>query len=118
MDPETTSEGQLALYPDLTEEQAKVAAKRKYNRRIAARIRRRDKQAAVVLQEQVVCLHKRTDELSRSNKVLKTQIEELEMQCCELRASRSAEEQPPPRSVSSCFASSSIFLTITTSTFL
>jgi hypothetical protein len=101
----TTTEGQLALYPTLTEEQAKVAAKRENSRCNAARARKRNKDMMVVLQERVSRLTKRTDNLSRSNNDLKTQIDDLKTQNRELMTSRSAGELQP-RSVSS-YANSS-----------
>jgi len=99
MDPATT-EGQLALYPTLTLEQAKVAARREYSRRNAAWTRKRNKNMVVVLQEQVSCLTKRIDDLSRYNDVLKTQHDVLRTKNCELLM-----EQTPRRV--SIFASSS-----------
>jgi hypothetical protein len=103
----TTIEGQLALYPDLTEEQAKVAAKREYNRRNAALIRERNKNMVEVLQERVWCLTNRADDLSRSNNDLKSQVDVLQTENRELAASSSVEEQTPPGSVSSYTISSS-----------
>jgi len=106
MDP-TTTEGQLALNPNLTEAKAKVAAKREYNCCNAARARKRSKNTVVVLQERVSCLTKRTDKLSRSNDVLKTQVDVLKTQNRELMVSRSVGGQPPTRSVCSYASSSS-----------
>jgi hypothetical protein len=96
MDPATT-EGQLALYPSLTGEQAKVAARREYSRRNAAGTRKRNKNMVAVLREQVSCLSRRIDDLSASNAVLKIQHDVFRTQNCELRASRSTEEQRPRR---------------------
>ena len=105
MDPATT-EGQLALNPTLTEAKAKVAAKREYNRRNAARARKRNKNTVAELQERVSSLTKRIEDLLRFNDVLKTQADGLKTRNRELMASRSAEEQLPPRSVSTCASSS------------
>ena len=104
MDPATT-EGQLALYPTLTEKAAKMAAKREYNRRNAARVRTRNKNMVAVLQEEVSCLTKRSRDLSRSNDLLTTQIEDLETQNKELRASRNVEEEHRSRGVNSLSSS-------------
>jgi hypothetical protein len=104
MDP-TTTEGQLALNPTLTEAKAKVAAKREYNRRNAAQARKRNKNTLAELQERLSCLTKRAEDLSRSNDVLKTQVDGLKTRNRELMASRSAEEQTTLPSVSS-YASS------------
>jgi transketolase len=104
MDPATT-EGQLALYPTLTEKAAKMAAKREYNRRNAARVRTRNKNMVAVLQEECACLTKRSGDLSRSNDLLTTQIEDLETQNYELRASHNAEKEHRSRGVNSLSSS-------------
>jgi hypothetical protein len=96
----TPSEGQLAFIPNFTEGKAKVAAKREYNHRNAARARKRSKSIVAVLQERDSSLTKRTIGLTRSNNVLTTQIGVLQTENLELAARRSLEEEQA-RSVSS-----------------
>jgi len=61
----TTYEGQMATYPHLSEDDAKLAAKREYNRLNAARARVRHKSKVQGLQETCVELQARADALER-----------------------------------------------------
>jgi hypothetical protein len=84
----TTPEGQMAMNPKLTLKVAATEAKREYNRRNAARARKRNKHMVGGLQEKVNLLTKRTDELQRSNDVLQAQLEVLQTQNRDLLAIR------------------------------
>jgi hypothetical protein len=76
----TTPEGQMAMNPKLTAKAAGTEAKREYNRRNAARARKRNKHMVGGLQEKVHSLTKRTEDLQRSNDVLQAQLEVLQSQ--------------------------------------
>jgi hypothetical protein len=77
----TTPEGQMAMNPGkLTAKAAATEAKREYNRRNAARARKRNKHMVGDLQEKVHSLTKRTEDLQRSNDVLRAQLEVLQTQ--------------------------------------
>ncbi len=80
----TTPEGQMAINPKLTLKAAATEAKREYNRRNAARARKRNKHMVGGLQEKVHLLTKRTEDLQRSNDVLQAQLEVLQTQNREL----------------------------------
>jgi hypothetical protein len=80
----TTPEGQMAMNPKLTSKAAATEAKREYNRRNAARARKRNKHMVGGLQEKVHSLTKRTEDLQRSNDVLQAQLEVLQTQNREL----------------------------------
>jgi hypothetical protein len=90
----TTPEGQMAMNPKLTAKAAATEAKREYNRRNAARARKRSKYMVGDLQEQVHSLTSRAEDLQRSNDVLQAQIEVLQSQNRDLLASRKG---PEPR---------------------
>jgi hypothetical protein len=76
----TTPEGQMAMNPKLTAKAAGTEAKREYNRRNAARARKRNKHMVGGLQEKVHSLTKRAEDLQRSNDVLQAQLEVLQSQ--------------------------------------
>jgi hypothetical protein len=84
----TTPEGQMAMNPKLTEKAATTEEKREYNRRNAARARKRNKNMVGDLQEKVHSLTKRTEDLQRSNDVLQAQLEVLRTQNRDLLAIR------------------------------
>jgi hypothetical protein len=84
----TTPEGQRALYPKLTAKAAATEAKREYNRRNAARARKRNKSMVGDLQEKVHSLTKRAENLQKSNNVLQAQLEVLQTQNQDLLARR------------------------------
>jgi hypothetical protein len=88
----TTPEGQMAMNPKLTLKAAATEAKREYNRRNAARARKRNKHMVGGLQEKVHLLTKRTEEFQRSNDVLQAQLEVLQTQNRDLLAIRSDTE--------------------------
>jgi hypothetical protein len=90
----TTPEGQMAFNPKLTEDQAKAEAKREYNRRNAARARKRNKHMVGGLQEKINSLTKRTEDLERSNDMLQAQLEVLQTQNRDLLVSRKDPEPP------------------------
>ena len=71
----TTVSGQLSQNSHLTPEQAKMAAKREYNRRNAARARIRNKNLMTELQERCTRLTTTTEELERENEILRAQLE-------------------------------------------
>jgi len=75
-----TVEGQLASDPGLSLEDAKLQAKREYNRQNAARARVRNKEMVEDLQKKVAFLTKRTEDLQRENEVLHAQVKVLQSQ--------------------------------------
>jgi hypothetical protein len=91
----TTPEGQLAMNPKLTSKAAATEAKREYNRRNAARARKRNKHMVGGLQEKVHSLTRRAEELQRSNDVLQAQLEVLQTQNRDLLVSRKEPEPKP-----------------------
>jgi hypothetical protein len=82
----TTPEGQMAMNAMLTAKAASTEAKREYNRRNAARARKRNKFMVGGLQEKIHSLTKRTEDLQRSNDVLQAQLEVLQTQNQDLLA--------------------------------
>jgi hypothetical protein len=84
----TTKEGQMFLNPNMTSKAACTEAKREYNRRNAARARKRNKHMVGDLQGQVHSLTRRADSLQRSNDVLQAQLEVLQSQNRDLLVSR------------------------------
>jgi hypothetical protein len=90
----TTPEGQLAMNPKLTLKAAATEAKREYNRRNAARARKRNKHAVGELQDKVHSLARRAEDLQRSNDVLQAQLEVLQTQNRDLLVSR---KDPEPK---------------------
>jgi hypothetical protein len=76
----TTVEGQLRKNPHMSEEEARIAAKREYNRRNAARARSRNKSLLQDLQDKVSKLNRFTEELQRTNDILRAQLELLSKQ--------------------------------------
>jgi hypothetical protein len=76
----TTPEGQMAMNPKLTAKAAATEAKREYNRRNAARARKRNKSMVGGLQEKIHSLTKRTEDLQNSNEMLTAQLEVLQTQ--------------------------------------
>jgi hypothetical protein len=97
----TTPEGQMALNPSMTEDEAKAEAKREYNRRNAARARKRNKHMVGGLQEKIHGLTKRAEDLQRSNDVLCAQLEVLQTQNRVLLVNRKDSEAPKQQSSSS-----------------
>lgn len=89
----TTPEGQMAANPTMSEEAAKTAAKREYNRRNAARARLRNKEMVSDLQKKVSDLTSHTQELQRSNEVLRAQLDVLAAQNRNLVLSRDSQQQ-------------------------
>jgi hypothetical protein len=85
-----TLEGQLAENPHLTMDEAKAAAKKEYNRRIAARARQRGKFLMEELQETVQELTKRINKLTKENDALKDERDGLKNE------EEVVERQPPP----------------------
>jgi hypothetical protein len=95
----TTTEGQMAMNPNMTLKAACTEAKREYNRRNAARARKRNKNMVGDLQEKVHSLTRRAEDLQRSNDVLQAQLEVLQSQNRDLLVSRKDREpkvQAPP----------------------
>lgn len=84
----TTAEGQMAINPNMTAKVASTEAKREYNRRNAARARKRNKHLVGDLQEKVHKLTRRAEDLERSNDVLQAQLEVLQSQNRDLLVSR------------------------------
>jgi hypothetical protein len=98
----TTPEGQLGMNPKLTEKEAATESKREYNRRNAARSRKRNKFMVGELNEKVHSLTKRTEDLQRSNDVLQAQIDVLQTQNRDLLVScKDSELKPQVQSSSS-----------------
>jgi hypothetical protein len=92
----TTVEGQLRRNPRMSEEEARLAAKREYNRRNAARARSRNKSLLQELQEKVAKLNRFTEELQRTNDILRAQLELLSKQNETLMAEAAAASSPAP----------------------
>lgn len=91
----TTVEGQLRKNPHMTEEEARIAAKREYNRRNAARARSRNKSLMEDLQRKVTDLTRSTEELQRTNDILTAQLELLTQQNESLMAEAAAAQAQP-----------------------
>lgn len=96
-----TVEGQMEANPHLTEEQAKTAAKREYNRRNAARARIRNKTMVKDLQSKVSELTQFSEELQRKNELLQARLDVLIKQneelvaCCDQRTTLPAPAHLP-----------------------
>jgi hypothetical protein len=103
----TTQEGQMAMNPKLTSLEAGTEAKREYNRRNAARARKRNKHMVGDLQEKVHTLTKRTEDLQKFNDVLQAQLEVLQTQNRDLLLSRKEPEAKAQVQVQSSSSSSS-----------
>ena len=73
----TTPEGQMQKNPYMTYEEARIAAKREYNRRNAARARVRSKKLVDDLQQKVYKLTHEVGQLKNANQGLKAQVESL-----------------------------------------
>jgi hypothetical protein len=101
----TTPEGQMAMNPKLTAKAAGTEAKREYNRRNAARARKRNKHHVGGLEEKVYSLTKRTEDLQRSNDVLQAQVEVLQRQNQVLLVSRN---DPEPKAQAQSSSSNDI----------
>lgn len=97
----TTVEGQLRRNPHMSEEEARLAAKREYNRRNAARARSRNKSLMQELQEKVSKLNRLTEELQRTNDILRAQLELLSKQNETLMAEAAAASSPAASDVPS-----------------
>jgi hypothetical protein len=84
----TTQEGQMTSHPDMTAEAAATEARREYNRRNAARARKRNKLMVGDLQESVGSLTKRVGDLQRSNHALQAQLKVLQTHTRDILVSR------------------------------
>jgi hypothetical protein len=100
----TTPEGQMAMNSKLTSKEAGTEAKREYNRRNAARARKRNKHMVGDLQEKIKSLTKRTEDLQRSNDMLQAQLEVLQTQNRDLLATRPDNEPKVQAQTSSAMA--------------
>ena len=90
-----TPEGQLRRNPGLGEEEARIAAKREYNRRNAARARTRNKALIGDLQRKVTKLTRYTEDLQRRNDILRAQLDMLSTQNQELMAENASPPAAP-----------------------
>eukprot|EP00977_Amphora_coffeiformis_P013722 scaffold3666_cov160-Amphora_coffeaeformis.AAC.3 len=76
----STIEGQQALNPSMSVDQARFQAKREYNRLNAARARIRNKEMLEDLHGKVATLSKRAEDLERENEILRAQVKVLTAQ--------------------------------------
>jgi hypothetical protein len=76
----TTQEGQMTMNPKMTIQEGATEARREYNRRNAARARKRNKLMVGDLQENVESLTNRVEDLIRLNDMLQTQLKVLQTQ--------------------------------------
>jgi hypothetical protein len=84
----TTQEGQMKMHPTMTAEVGATEARREYNRRNAARARKRNKLMVGDLQDSVGSLTKRVGDLQRSNDMLQTQLKVLQTHNRDILVSR------------------------------
>jgi hypothetical protein len=89
----TTQEGQMKRHPTMTAEVGATEARREYNRRNAARARKRNKLMVGDLQESVGSLTKRVGDLQRSNDMLQTQLKVLQTHNRDILVSRRGTEK-------------------------
>jgi hypothetical protein len=83
----TTPEGQMAMNPKMTAKASVTEARREYNRRNAARGRKRNKIMVSGLQDKVDSLTKRIEYLQKSEVVLQAQLGVLQTQHVDLLVS-------------------------------
>ena len=90
----TTMKGQMALNPEMTKDEARIAAKKEYHRLNAAASRRRQKNMVECLKDELLRLTELEKKLEVENQVLKAKTEILEQQ----QASRKDQAPiiPPP----------------------